>query len=95
MDRLDSSQVQAEVDSLTEWALNGEAIQRTFAFKNFKAAMAFVDKVAALAESQQHHPDIMIRYNKVTLTMTTHEAGGLTERDFSLARAVDELTPKS
>ena len=51
--------------------------------------MAFVNRVAGLAEDLQHHPDIMIRYNKVTLTLSTHDAGGITERDFKMARVTD------
>ncbi|MDG2054913.1 MAG: 4a-hydroxytetrahydrobiopterin dehydratase [Phycisphaerales bacterium] len=95
MDRIDPEKVQAQVEVMTEWALNGEALQRTLSFADFQLAMDFVKKVAALAEQQQHHPDIMIRYNKVTLTVTTHDAGGLTDRDFRLAKSVDEITLQS
>ncbi len=95
MDRLEPEKIQAQVDTMAEWALNGEALQRTLSFADFQLAMAFVQQVAAIAEQQKHHPDIMIRYNKVTLTVTTHDAGGLTDRDFLLARSVDEITLKS
>ena len=73
----------------SEWALNGDSLQRTFGFEDFAGAMSFVNSVAELAERLQHHPDIMIRYNKVTLTLTTHDAGGLSELDFTLAREAD------
>ena len=71
------------------WELAGQALRRRYAFQGFKAALAFVNRVADLAEAADHHPDILIEYNKVTLTLTTHDAGGLTERDFALARAID------
>ncbi len=89
--RLSDEQVQEALKARPEWSESGEAIQRTFAFANFVAAMAFVGKVAQLAERVQHHPDILIRYNKVTFTLSTHDAGGLTARDFDLAAQIDAL----
>jgi 4a-hydroxytetrahydrobiopterin dehydratase len=74
-----------------QWQRNGEVISRTFQFKDFPAAMEFVNAVAQVAEQFQHHPDIDIRWNKVTLALTTHDAGGLTEKDFALARRCDAL----
>ena len=76
---------------LPEWSRAGEIISRTFVFKDFPAAMKFVNEVAELAEQAQHHPDVDIRWNKVTLALTTHDAGGLTEKDFALARQCDAL----
>jgi len=73
------------------WRRQGDAIVRNFQFPDFPAAMAFVNQVAALAEAAAHHPDIDIRWNRVTLLLTTHDAGGLTEQDFSLARQIDLL----
>jgi 4a-hydroxytetrahydrobiopterin dehydratase len=72
-----------------EWSETNGAIQRTVLYKDFKGAMAFVDKVADLAEAADHHPDILIRYNKVTLTLSTHDASGITEKDFNLAEQID------
>jgi 4a-hydroxytetrahydrobiopterin dehydratase len=69
----------------------GERLQRTFSFPDFPAAMDFVNRVADLAEELQHHPDIMIRYSKVTLSLETHDAGGLTDGDFTFARATDDM----
>ncbi len=89
MEKLSQEKVDEQLAELPQWSQTGEALQRTFAFDGFTAAMAFVNRVADLAEQMQHHPDIMIRYNKVTLTLTTHDAGGLTENDFALARATD------
>ena len=76
---------------IPDWQLQDGKIVRTFQFKDFPAAIKFVDNVAALAEQAWHHPDIDIRWNKVTLTLTTHDAGGLTEKDFALARQFDKL----
>ena len=66
-------------------------IERQFRFKDFREAIAFVNKVADLAESEGHHPDIFISWNKVRLTLTTHKIGGLSRNDFVLAAKIDEL----
>lgn len=88
-DKFTEDQVKAALDVVPDWnEVNGE-IQRTYQFNDFVQAMKFVDRVAAEAESREHHPDILIRYNKVTLTVSTHDAGGITEKDFDLAKAVD------
>jgi len=73
------------------WRRQGDAIVRTFQFADFPAAVAFVNQVAPLAEAAAHHPDIDLRWNRVTLLLTTHDAGGLTEKDFSLARQIDQI----
>lgn len=70
------------------WQQRGTKICRTWAFADFKAAMAFVNRVAALADAADHHPDIDIRYSRVTLVLSTHDAGGLTARDFDLAETI-------
>ncbi|RMH30263.1 MAG: 4a-hydroxytetrahydrobiopterin dehydratase [Planctomycetota bacterium] len=72
-----------------QWSEVSGAIQRTYQFKDFAAAMAFVNRVAQAAERADHHPDILIRYNKVTLTLSTHDAGGVTRKDFDLAAEAD------
>jgi 4a-hydroxytetrahydrobiopterin dehydratase len=69
----------------------GKAIRRAFKFKDFREAMAFVNAVADLAETEGHHPDIAIRYQRVTFTLTTHAIGGLSENDFILAAKIDRL----
>jgi 4a-hydroxytetrahydrobiopterin dehydratase len=74
-----------------DWKRRGATISRTFQFKDFVAAIKFVNAVAKLAEKARHHPNLDIRWNKVTLTLTTHREGGLTERDFKLARQFDRL----
>ncbi|MHC4414510.1 MAG: 4a-hydroxytetrahydrobiopterin dehydratase [Planctomycetota bacterium] len=93
MEKLSPDQIEEKLAELPQWSLNGELLQRTFRFDDFVGAMAFVRRIADLAEQIQHHPDIMIRYNKVTLTLTTHDVGGLTEQDFSFARATDGCVP--
>jgi 4a-hydroxytetrahydrobiopterin dehydratase len=87
----DEGQVQQALSTLPNWQRQGEVISRTFQFKDFPAAMKFVNDVAQIAEQFQHHPDVDIRWNKVTLALTTHDAGGLTEKDFALARHCDGL----
>jgi 4a-hydroxytetrahydrobiopterin dehydratase len=90
MEKLAQDDLDARLSEFPEWSVVGEALQRTFSFEDFAKAMAFVNQVASLAEDRQHHPDIMIRYGKVTLTLSTHDAGGITEKDFDFARAMDE-----
>jgi 4a-hydroxytetrahydrobiopterin dehydratase len=90
MEKLTEAQITEALKGVPEWALVGEAIQRTYQFRDFLTAMRFVDTVAQAAEAAQHHPDILIRYNRVTLTLATHDAGGITEKDFDLARQVDQ-----
>ena len=79
--------------ALPEWTLraDGSAIDREFTFKNFSEAWAFMSRVALLAEKHDHHPEWSNVYNRVAITLTTHDAGGLSERDTKLARAIDKL----
>jgi 4a-hydroxytetrahydrobiopterin dehydratase len=90
--KLDEAKIPLSLSTLPQWKRNGEIISRTFQFKDFPAAMDFVNAVAELAEQAQHHPDVDIRWNKVTLALTTHDAGGLTEKDIALARQCDALS---
>ena len=87
-----SASIQAALLTLPEWHRDGVVISRRYEFADFAAAMKFVNAVAQLAEQAQHHPDLDIRWNKVTLALTTHEAGGLTAKDFALARQCDGLS---
>ena len=89
--KLSDTEVQAWLRKNPGWALEGGMIRRTFAFKDFVEAMAFVNKVAEAEETADHHPDIDIRYSKVTLALVTHDAGGLTQRDVALAERADTL----
>ncbi len=88
---LSSAQIQKELAQLKEWQLVGKEIRKNFEFKDFVHAIAFVQSAALLAENVNHHPDIDIRWNKVTLALSTHSAGGLTEHDFNLAKVIDSL----
>jgi len=90
MDKLSTAQVMEALKGVPEWTLVGAEIQRTYKFKDFVRSMRFVNAVAEAAEADQHHPDMLIRYNRVTLTLSTHDAGGITGKDFALARTADE-----
>jgi 4a-hydroxytetrahydrobiopterin dehydratase len=90
--KFDEAKIFLALTSIPNWQKKGDVISRTFQFKDFPAAMKFTDAVAQLAEEEWHHPDIDIRWNKVTLALTTHDAGGLTEKDFTLAKKFDALS---
>jgi 4a-hydroxytetrahydrobiopterin dehydratase len=87
--RLGEDEIRARLAGVPGWERAGEAIRRLYAFRDFREAIGFVNRVAGLADAADHHPDILIEYSKVTLTLATHDAGGITERDFALARAID------
>jgi 4a-hydroxytetrahydrobiopterin dehydratase len=88
---LSDLEVAERTASVPEWILGEGMISREFEFADFAESMAFVNRVAALAEEHDHHPDIHISYNRVRLDCTTHKVGGLSEKDFALAEAVDGL----
>jgi len=91
MERIPESEVGQWMERAPNWQRIGNEIERTFTFKNFREALAFVVHVGLLAERMNHHPDIEIRYRQVTLRLSTHSAGGLTEKDFLLAQQIDAL----
>jgi len=91
MQKLTPDQIKTALASVPDWKKTGDAITRTFQFKDFPAAIQFVNALATIAEKEWHHPDIDIRWNKVILTLSTHDAGGLTEKDFSLAKQFDAI----
>jgi 4a-hydroxytetrahydrobiopterin dehydratase len=82
--------IQRRLGALRGWSRRGDTITKTFTFAGFPAAVEFVKRVVAPAEAMNHHPDIDIRYDKVTVTLTTHDSGGITENDMELARRVEE-----
>jgi 4a-hydroxytetrahydrobiopterin dehydratase len=92
MDLLTEEALATELVTVPEWAHVGDTIKRTVTRADFRAAMLYVGAIAYLAEEADHHPDILVQWNKVTLTLSTHSAGGLTGNDFALARAIDALT---
>jgi 4a-hydroxytetrahydrobiopterin dehydratase len=90
MAKLNEDEITERMESLAGWTRRGDELVKTFKLPGFPAAIAFVTQIGFLAEAAAHHPEIDIRYNKVTLALTTHDAGGLTAKDFALAEAADE-----
>lgn len=88
---LTADQIEQELTFLAGWTQAGSQITRTFTLPGFPAALAFASAVGHLAERADHHPDILIQYRKVTLTLSTHSAGGLTEKDFDLATEINAI----
>ena len=88
---LTDSEIQKALGSLPGWKKNGTAIQRMFEFPDFKAAMQFVNRIADAAEQANHHPDIDIRYNKVTMALVSHDSGGVTQRDVRMAEKINQI----
>lgn len=86
---LDDAMLTAALARLAGWRRAGRAIEKTYGFANFRAALGFVNRVGELAETQNHHPDITIRYSEVTLSLWSHDAGGVTARDVKLAEAIE------
>ena len=93
MSKLDSHQIDQALLQTPGWRRSGEKIIRTFSLPSFPAALLFAGAVGHLAERAEHHPDILIQYRNVTLTLSTHSAGGLTDKDFALAAAVNTIEP--
>ncbi len=87
---LKSERVQQKMLTIPGWELQDDSITRTYKLPSFRSALAFVQLVGELAEAADHHPDIDIRYSKVQLVLSTHSAGGLTEKDFELAGQIDQ-----
>ena len=83
--------IQERIKKIPEWELNEDSISRSFEFDEYQLAIDFVNAVAEIAEEAQHHPDISINYTSVTLVLTTHSKGGLTESDFEVAVRIDSL----
>ncbi len=94
MERIPEAEVSQWLERVPQWRREGIEIARTFTFRNFREALAFVVHVGLLAERIDHHPDIDIRYKQVALRLSTHSAGGLSEKDFELATQIDQIAPK-
>jgi len=88
---LADAEIKQALNGLKGWQQSGEAIQRIFQFPDFKLAMQFVNKVADAAEQANHHPDIDIRYNKVTMSLVSHDSGGVTQRDVRMAERINQI----
>ena len=91
MPALTTEQVSLQLKEVPDWTKRGQTIGRTFKFEGFMTSVDFVRRIAKQALKINHHPDIDIRFDKVTLKLTTHDEGGLTKKDFSLARKCDEV----
>jgi 4a-hydroxytetrahydrobiopterin dehydratase len=88
---LSEAAIETRLGALNDWTRQGDEIRKKFRLASFPAAIAFVTQVGFLAEAAGHHPDIDIRWRNVTLALTTHDAGGLTPKDFDLAAQIDEI----
>ena len=89
--KLSEEEIARRLTEVPKWTHVGDTIEQAWKFKDFKEAMAFLNRVADLAEASNHHPDIWNSWNRVQLTLSTHDTGGLTNRDFNLAKKIDAL----
>lgn len=92
MDTLSHEQIEDRLPSLEGWSYHNDALHRTFGFDSFLDAIAFINRIAAKAEDRDHHPEIRNVYTTVEVSLSTHSAGGVTDKDFDLAAAIDEAT---
>jgi 4a-hydroxytetrahydrobiopterin dehydratase len=95
MPALTNKEVTLHLEAVPNWSKRAQTIFRTFEFEGFLDSTAFVNRIAKRTQECNHHPDIDIRFSKVTLTLSTHDEGGITGKDFSLARQCDEVFSKS
>jgi 4a-hydroxytetrahydrobiopterin dehydratase len=91
MTTMNESSINKQLQLLNNWSYVDNAIEKNYSFKNFAEALLFINKVGAIAEKLNHHPELFNAYNKVKLRLTTHDAHGITQKDFDLAVAVDAL----
>lgn len=92
--KLSDETIQQKLTEISGWSVAGDALTKTFAFEDFVQSMQFVNRLAIAAESAQHHPDIDIRYSKVTVSLSTHDSGGITEKDFAMAQEADAVAER-
>ncbi|MBE9223218.1 4a-hydroxytetrahydrobiopterin dehydratase [Cyanobacterium stanieri LEGE 03274] len=88
---LNQQQIQQKLENFQDWNVEGKNLVKTFQFDDFLKAIDFVNQLVAPAESAGHHPDISISYNKVTINLTSHDQGGITEKDFDLAQKINQI----
>jgi 4a-hydroxytetrahydrobiopterin dehydratase len=88
---LSKAEIQEKLKGMQGWSHAGKALHKRYTFKSFMAAIGFVNRIAEAAEKAGHHPDITVSYNLVTLSLSTHSEGGVTEKDFQLAKEIDGL----
>ena len=89
--KYDAEEIQKAMESLDGWTLEGESICRSFEFKDFVEAFAFMARIALLAEKQDHHPELWNVYNRVKLSFNTHDVDGLSYKDFKIAKAINSI----
>ncbi len=89
--KLSAQDIEGRLSSLPGWSSKGDALARQFTFKGFPDAIAFVTRLAFDAEAADHHPDLQVSYKRVTVTWTTHDQGGITEKDFEGAQKADQI----
>ena len=91
MAALSKQEIQQKLKEMHDWAHQGKSIHKRYTFKSFLPAIGFVNKIAEAAEKAGHHPDITINYSVVGIALSTHSEGGVTEKDFDLAKQIDQL----
>ncbi len=91
MSALSTKQIKINLQDIPKWSKRAQTILRTFKFEGFLKGIDFVNQIAKKAQKMNNHPDINIRFDQVTLTLSTHDEGGITEKDFSLAKQCDEV----
>lgn len=92
MAKLSQGEITQRLQNTSGWAQDGDAIHKTYKLASFPASIAFVTQIGFLAEAASHHPDMDIRYNKVTVSLSTHDVGGISEKDFDLASSIDSIS---
>ena len=92
MSALSKVEIQQKLKGMRDWSHAGKALHKRFTFKSFMPAIGFINRIAEAAEKAAHHPDITINYNIVSISLSTHSEGGVTEKDFQLAKEIDGLT---
>jgi 4a-hydroxytetrahydrobiopterin dehydratase len=92
---LSDVEIQRALGALSGWTRRGDALLKTFTFPTFAQGIAFVGRIAQAADAMDHHPDIDIRYTKISISLSTHSAGGITSLDLELARQIDQLQDQS
>ncbi len=91
METYTEEKISAALQNLKDWNFIENAIEKKFQFKNFVSALGFIVQVGLIAEKKNHHPELYNVYNKVTIRLSTHDAGGVTNKDFELAKAINEI----
>jgi 4a-hydroxytetrahydrobiopterin dehydratase len=89
--KLSDLEIQRALGTLSGWMRRGDALTKTYTFERFADGIAFIDRVAKVADQMNHHPDIDVRYTKITMTLSTHDAGGITSSDLKLAESMEGL----